>query len=159
MRPINQLVHSRARVRPRYALMPLEGFPVSRLPTWPDAQVKVLASPALGAQFVQYLIELPAGKRGTFAADAQVETFFFVLSGAGRFTDGAGVERPLKPGSFGLTPPQRATEITATDALKLIVLRKRYEPAAGVEPFKGFYGDESAVKKEVWADNPHSLLQ
>jgi glyoxylate utilization-related uncharacterized protein len=49
-------------VRPRSALLPLEGFPASRLPTWPDAVVKVLAAPALGAQFAQYLIELPAGR-------------------------------------------------------------------------------------------------
>ena len=47
MRPVQQLVHSRTRVCSKYALMPLEGFPFSRLPSWPDAQVRVLASPAL----------------------------------------------------------------------------------------------------------------
>ena len=159
MRPVDQLVYARTRVRQRYALMPLEGFPVSRLPSWPDAQVKVLASPALGAQFVQYLIELPARSRGSFRPDADIETFHFVLSGTGEFLDGAGIERPLAPGSFGLTPPGRTTDISAVDALKLIVLRKRYEPASGIEMYKGVYGNESAVKKEVWGENPHSLLQ
>ena len=43
--------------------------------------------------------------------------------------------------------------------MTLIVLRKRYEAAPGVEMFKGIYGRESDVKKEVWAENPHSLLQ
>jgi (S)-ureidoglycine aminohydrolase len=159
MRPVQQLVHTRTRVRPRYALMPLEGFPASRLPTWPDAQVKVLASPRLGAGFVQYLIELSAGSHGSFAADKELETFFFVLAGTGRFRDGAGVELPLSPGGYGLTPPGTATEVVAGDALRLIVLRKRYEPAPGVEMFRGYYANEAEVARQVWADNPHSLLQ
>jgi (S)-ureidoglycine aminohydrolase len=159
MRAPHQLVHSRTRVRERFALMPLEGFPVSRLPGWPDAQVKVLAAPALGARFVQYLIELPGASRGVFAPDPELETFYYVLSGTGHFRDGADVERLLRPGAFGLTPPGRMTDVASSEPLTLIVLRKRYEPAAGVEPFAGVYGNESHVKKEVWADNPHSLLQ
>lgn len=160
MRPVHQLVHARTRVRPRYALMPLEGFPDSRLPTWPDAKVKVLASPALGAAFVQYLIDLPAGAGGAFPADRGVETFYFVLSGVGQFCDGAGVERALRPGSFGLTPPNHGTEITAGgEPLRVTVLRKRYEPAPGLESFKGVYGNEADVPRQPWADNPHSLLQ
>src|SRR4051794_13237660 len=160
MRPVQQLVHARTRVHDLYALMPLEGFPDSRLPTWPDAKVKVLAAPALGAQFVQYLIELPPGTRGTFPSDTRLETFYFVLSGTGRFTDGAGVDHTIHTGSFGLTPPARATEIEATEpSLKLLILRKRYEPAPGAaDRFEGVYGNESDVRKEVWADNPHSLL-
>src|SRR5437016_1295807 len=102
MRPANQLVHARTRVRSRSALMPLEGFPASRLPSFPDAVVKVLASPALGASFVQYLIELPAGSRGAFEADSQIETFFFVMSGTGWFHDGASAKMPIGHGSFGL---------------------------------------------------------
>ncbi len=159
MRPAQQLGHTRTRVRDRYALMPLEGFPASRLPTWPDAQVKVLASPALGAQFVQYLIELPAGRRGHFAPDHEVETFFFVASGSGFFTNGAGIKMSMGEGHFGLVPPGEAVHVIANDAVSLLVLRKRYEPAAGVEVFEGVYGHELEVKKAAWADNPHSLLQ
>jgi (S)-ureidoglycine aminohydrolase len=157
MRSPQQLVHTRTRVRPRYALMPLEGFPASRLPTWPDAQVRVLASPALGAQFVQYLIDLPAGKRGEFPADDAAETFFYVLSGEGRLRGAA--DAAIRPGSFGLAPPGQKTDIESQGPLQLLVLRKRYERAAGVKQFESLVGHESAVKKEVWADNPHALLQ
>src|SRR3954469_5815123 len=124
MRPVHQLVHSRTRVRPRYALLPLEGFPDSRLPTWPDAQVKVLAAPALGAQFAQYLIDLPAGKRGEFAADDAIETFYYVVSGGGK----VGPAQLVRAGSFGLLPSGAALAVdTAAEAIRLIVLRKRYE--------------------------------
>lgn len=158
MRAPQQLVHSRTRVRDRYAVMPLEGFPVSRLPSWPDAEVRVLASPALGAGFVQYLIDLPAGKSGHFFADAGAETFYYVLGGAGEVPEQEG-GASVRTGSFGLLPPGRGLTVRADDSMRLIVLRKRYEAAAGIEAFKPYFGQESEVRKQVWADNPHSLLQ
>jgi (S)-ureidoglycine aminohydrolase len=160
MRPVEQLVHARTRVRQRYAVMPLEGFPASRLPNWPDAEVKVLASPALGARFVQYLIDVPANKRGGFPADPEVETFHYLLSGGGVFVDSEGTKATVADGAYGLTPPGRgATFHAGSDGIRLIVLRKHYERAPGIKLFEGFYGSESGVKKAVWAGNSHSLLQ
>jgi (S)-ureidoglycine aminohydrolase len=159
MRPADRIVHSRARVRQRYALFPLEGFPDSRLPSWPDALVKVLAAPALGAQFVQYLIDLPAGTKGKFAAESEIETFHYVVSGTGQFRVSAGVGQALSVGSFGLTPPGAGAEFAATDAMRLIILRKRWQAAVGIDMYKGLYGNEKDVQREVWADNPRTLLQ
>jgi len=159
MRALHQLVHGRTRTRARYALMPLEGFPASRLPGWPGAEVKVLASPELGARFAQYLADLPAGGRGGFAAAAELETFYYVLSGTGRFSDGAAVQRTLNPGSFGLTPPGRSAQFTATEPLRLLLLRKRYESTDDIDLFRGVYGEEADVPKQIWGDSPHSMLQ
>ena len=167
MRPVHQLVHARTRVRPRYALMPLEGFPVSRLPHWQDNDVRVLASPALGAQFVQYLIDLKSV--GYFAADERIETFYYVLAGAGTVQDGQSRPVQLKGGSFGLFPPGCKCEF-AGESLRMLILRKRYEAydrfaiGKGVVQeraplFAPLHGHESDVKREPWADNPHSLLQ
>ncbi|MGA2233156.1 MAG: (S)-ureidoglycine aminohydrolase [Tepidisphaeraceae bacterium] len=158
MRTPEQLVHSRARARGRYALFPLEGYPFSRLPTWPSAQVRILASPALGAGFAQYLIDLSAGAGGQFASDNRIETFYYVLSGAGRFQ---GLAEPLSAGSFGVIPPGAATPISASagEALSLLFLRKQYEPAAGIALFKPLHNHESKIAKEIWAGNPRSLLQ
>ena len=154
MRPPNQLVHSRARVAQRYALFPLEGFPLSRLPSWPDAEVRVLAAPVLGAKFVQYLIDLPVGKHGEFGSDGRIETFYYVLSGAGRIGD-----RAVKLGSFGLLSPHDSLSYSATENSRLIIFRKVYEPAKGIELFKSYHGEESKVKAEIWANNPASRLQ
>jgi (S)-ureidoglycine aminohydrolase len=159
MRPIQSLVHSRTRVTPRYALLPLEGFPFSRLPTWPTAQVRVLASPRMGAEFVQYLIDLPAGEQGEFPADDAVETFFYVLSGGGTFVDRGDVKMSFKAGHFGLTPPGRASHFSATQPTQLLVLRKNYEPTSGHERGTMHYGHESDVKPEVWAGDEGALLQ
>jgi (S)-ureidoglycine aminohydrolase len=145
-------------VRPRYALMPLEGFPVSRLPSWPDAQVKVLASPRLGAEFVQYLIEVPAGKHGEFpAGEAKgIQTFYYVLSGWGLI----GKKHEVRAGSFGLVPPRLWFSVEAgPEGICLIVLRKRYEILEWPDGYEPLHGHESDVKREIWGDNPHSLLQ
>jgi (S)-ureidoglycine aminohydrolase len=159
MRPVQHLVHSRARIRQRYALFPLEGYPTSRLPTWSDAEVRVLAAPALGAQFVQYLIDLPPGKRGDFVPHPNLETFHYVISGTGEFRNSLGIESNLSPGSFGLTPPERGVSITAKSPLRLLILRKRHEPAHGHEKGGSVYGHESKIPALPWADNPHSRLQ
>jgi (S)-ureidoglycine aminohydrolase len=137
--------------------MPLEGYPYSRLPTFPTAQVRVLASPRLGAQFVQYLIDLPAGAKGEFFADSSIETFFYVMSGSGSFD--AGAKQAIRAGSFGLTPPGRASHFHAETPLQLFVTRKAYEPTPGVAMFKGLIGHEADVKKEVWANDEGALLQ
>ncbi|MEM8782055.1 MAG: (S)-ureidoglycine aminohydrolase [Planctomycetota bacterium] len=159
MRPLTDLVHARTRVTPHYAVMPLEGFPPSRLPGWPDAEAYILASPALGAQFTQMLIDLPAGCRGDFPPDQQTETFHYVLSGEGEFLNGFGIERTLSPGSYGLTPPNRGVSITARQPMRLLILRKRYEPTAQYPEGPQIYSHESKVESHPWADNPDSLLQ
>jgi (S)-ureidoglycine aminohydrolase len=140
--------------------MPFEGFPISRLPSWPNAQVKVLASPALGARFVQYLIELPSDSVGTFEPDETVETFVYVLSGIGRVLEGGSGNRQIREGGYGLFAPGESVGFAARGTpLRLLVLRKRYEAAGSVQRYATFFGHESDVKKEVWADNPNSLLQ
>lgn len=178
MRKVEQLVHGRTRVRRRYALMPLEGFPNSRLPSFPDAAVRVLASPRIGAEFVQYLIDLPAGKKGEFAADRTIETFYYVMSGTGvaRVGGGAGgsvftfntsssgpaaAPQKLRAGSFGLVPPGSAVAFEAQDAgaLQLLILRKRYEAVAGMRVFDFLSGHESDVPASVWAGDEGALLQ
>ena len=158
MRPLHSLVHARTRVRPRYALMPLEGFPTSRLPTWPDAEVRVLASPRLGSEFVQVRVDLSAGKTGGFRADPAVETFVYVLAGTGVLVAG-GDRHDLVTGSFALLPPGVGMNVKADDALALTLLRKRYEPADGVGPFDPLFGREQEVEKQHWDGNRFSLLQ
>jgi (S)-ureidoglycine aminohydrolase len=155
MRSPHQLVHSRARVRQRYALFPLEGFPPSRLPSWPDAEVRVLAAPQLGAQFVQYLIDLPKGKSGSFPISERLETFYYVLAGEGKLHGGTQV----RPGSFGLLPPGDDVAVRAFDAMRIILLRKVYEPAPTFDVYDALHGHESDVKAETWANNPSSRLQ
>jgi (S)-ureidoglycine aminohydrolase len=158
MRKPQQLVYARTRVTSHYALMPLEGFPASKLPSSPHAEARVLAGPALGAQFVEMLIDLPKGEAFHVSPPEGIENFYFVLSGSGKIRE-ANSPRALEPGNFGLIPPGTEYEITAAEPLRFLTLQKKYEPAPGIKIFRSIHGHESKIEKKVWADNPHSLLQ
>jgi len=153
MRNPEQLVHTRARVTPCYALMPLEGFPVSRLPGNPDAEVRVLASPALGARFVEMLVDVPSGKSLRFGSQPDVENFYFVMSGHGKFRDRDSTNA-VEPGSFGLLPPGADFQFTAGEPLRLLTVQKRYEPAGGIEVFKSIHGQESKTESKPLGGQP-----
>src|SRR4051794_4792456 len=99
MRSIDQLVHTRTRVRDRWALMPLEGFPTSRLPHWFMAEARVLAAPALGAKFVQYLIDVQPEGGAKVASDNATETFIYCMSGEASLSLTEG-RTTLIPGGF-----------------------------------------------------------
>lgn len=158
MREINQLLHTRTRVRPRYALMPMEGFPVSRIAAWRNAEIRVLAAPALGAQFVQYKIDLQTGGGTNQPADGRVETFAYVLSGAVNFKidgqSGAAVE-----GGYLFSPHTSHFSIDATAPSSLIVLRKVYEPALDVAEPKAILGSDAQIRPEPFLGNEHARLQ
>jgi (S)-ureidoglycine aminohydrolase len=158
MRKPNELLTSRARVRERYALIPLEGIPNSRLPEWPTAQVQVLAAPVIGSAFVEYLMLLPAGGRGGYKGDGQVETFLYVLSGEVTLSVEKREER-LGAGGFALVPPTSGFGVVAQSETKLLVLRKKYEAADGIPMFAPLIGNERDVKGEVWGGDPGALLQ
>ncbi len=158
MRTQNQLLGSRTRVEPRYALLPLEGIPFSRLPEWPRAQVRVLAGPALGAQFVEYMIDLPAGEAGSHAPDGQIEFFFYVISGALALSID-GKAHPLRPGGFALVPPASGFTASASAPTSLLLLRKRYEPAPGIPVFRPVTGNQEDVRGAVYCEDPGALLQ
>jgi (S)-ureidoglycine aminohydrolase len=158
MRAQNQLLSSRTRVRPRYAVLPLEGVPYSHLPEWPRAQVRVLAGPALGAGFAEYLLDLPSGEGGAHKADGAIEFFFYVLSGSFVLTvDGA--RHPLAPGGFALVPPNSDFTATAGSQSSFLLLRKRYEAAHGLPLYHAISGNQEKVKGEVYVGDPGALLQ
>jgi (S)-ureidoglycine aminohydrolase len=180
MRQQNQLLTSRTQVKHRYALIPSEGVPYSRLPEWPDALVQVLAGPALGAEFVEYHIELEAGGEGLHPADGEIEHFVFVLDGSAEFTllpggaagsggsgaatageaaGGGAATTAFGPGSYALVPPSVGYQLKASTTTRLLLLRKRYEPAPGVAEFAPLIGCELDVPGEMYMDDPGAALQ
>jgi (S)-ureidoglycine aminohydrolase len=158
VRSQDRLLHSRARVRPRYAVFPLEGYPLSRLPHWPGVEARVLASPALGAAFAEYLLDPRKGQGGGARADGRVETFYFVVSGA---VDLAvdGRRHPLAAGGYALVPPTADHAVTATTDARLLALRKPYEPLADIAPPRLLVGDAGQVPGAVYLGDEGARLQ
>ena len=158
MRGQDQLLGSRTRVKPRYALLPIEGIPFSRLPEWPEARVRVLAGPALGAGFVEYLLDLEAGGAGSHTADHRIEFFFYVLDG-GMKLSADGRDFTLGAGGFALVPPDSDFHAVATAPTSLLLLRKRREEAPEVPPFRTLVGNQADIPAEVYCGDPGARLQ
>jgi len=168
MRQQSELLGSRTRVSERYALIPIEGVPYSRLPAWPDARVQVLASPALGAGFAQYRLECDPGTTGRHIADGEIEHFLFVLDGSVELavTDGAPVAQEatsashgLSVGGFALLPPRTSYTAHSVAGATLLLLRKRYEAADGIPPYAPLVSSERDVPGEVYMGDEGALLQ
>jgi len=158
MRAQDQLLGSRARVTSRFAVLPREGIPYSRLPEWPQTAVRVLAGPALGAAFVEYLLEMEPGHTGSHAADRRIEFFFYVLSGRLALTI-EGRERALTEGGYAYVSPRSDFRAVAPVPTRLLLLRKAYEPAPAVEPAGCLVGNQADVAASVYCGDPGARLQ
>ena len=159
MRTPQQLVHSRARTGQRFALFPLEGYPASRIPGWEKTESRVLASPAIGAGFAMYTMDVAAGGGVKRPADSRVETFLYLTGGAADLSIDGGKTADLTAGGFALIPPQSAFELSARSTSNLITLRRAYEPLTPGKSFDPLIGNQSAVPALPWMNNPHARLQ
>ena len=158
MRAINELLHSRTRVRSRYALMPMEGFPTSRIPGWENAEIRVLASPALGARFAQYKIDLQAGGGAKHEPDNAVESFIYVMSGTPSLKlDQSNAQ--LGAGGFAFIPRASGYSLDAKEPATILLLRKTFEPAHGIATPKPIIGNQSQIRPEAYMGNEHAKLQ
>jgi (S)-ureidoglycine aminohydrolase len=159
MRKQTELLGSRTRVEARYALIPLEGIPFSRLPEWPEAEVQVLAAPALGAEFAEYRIQLAPGTGGHHPADGEIEHFLFVLDGTIELSLDPGGTAGLSAGGYALVPPKSGYRVRATEAATLLLLRKRYERLPDGGEFDAVVGTEQKVPGEVYMGDEGAHLQ
>jgi (S)-ureidoglycine aminohydrolase len=158
MRPQTELRHTRARLRRRYALFPLEGYPLSRLPHWKDAEVRILTSPAMGAQFAEYLVDLEPGGGTRHEPDNLAETFLYLLSGEADLILNGG-RNALTEGSFALIPHTSNFTLTATSDCRVLMLRKAFEQAKGIGYPHQLVGHQKDVPAEVWLDIEGARLQ
>jgi len=156
--PTKSSIVSRARVRDRYALMPLDGFPPSRIPRWREAEARVLAAPALGADFVQMHLKVEAGGGVHQPGDDRTQTFVYVLTGGAEIII-ANHRVMVGPGGFAYVPHAADYEVRAPIATTVLLLRKRYEPLSGVTKPEPLIGNESNVPAEPWMGNEHTRLQ
>ena len=144
-------VASRAVVARNWAILPPGGIPESVLPEWTSTAARILTAPAMGARFVEYLLDVAAGGGTTQALPAGIEAFFYLLEGRARLVLG-GQTHELTQGSYAYMTPGSKFALAATGgAARLLWLKKRYEPAAGRTPADRV-GNERDVAGEPFMD-------
>jgi (S)-ureidoglycine aminohydrolase len=129
-----------------YSILPASNRVFSYLPGFQGVAAQVLATPQLGARFIQYELSVqPQG--GTSAPRCEgLEHFLFVLEGELDFRlDGA--KHPLERGSFCWLPPSRSFEFCnpADTVTRLVWIRRRYIQVEGIAVPEPIISHESKV--------------
>ena len=151
------LVASRAVVRRNYAILPPEGMATSVLPDWRDTMTRVLTAPAMGARFVQYLLEVAPGGGSEQTLRADVQMFLYVLEGEAELALN-GTKHTLGPGGFAYGRPGTQFSLRARSALRLLWLKKVYVPFGSARP-GDLTGEDTKVKGETYMGIEGLLLK
>jgi (S)-ureidoglycine aminohydrolase len=132
-----------------YSILPASNRVFSYLPGFKDVAAQVLATPQLGARFVQYeLVVQPNG--GTSAPyDEALEQFMFVLDGEISF-ELDGKKSTMEKGGFCWLPPSRPFQFTNRmgNEARIVWIRRRYVEAKGIAIPEPIISHESKVVAE-----------
>ncbi|WP_407371070.1 (S)-ureidoglycine aminohydrolase [Carnobacterium sp.] len=128
------LLESRSVIkRQNYALIPHDGLVKNVVPGFENCDLTILASPKLGANFVDYIITLHenGGNTQGFGEDG-IETFVYVIEGALKVGDGT-QEQILTAGGYAYVPAdlKMYLENAQTQDTEIFLYKKRYEPLEG----------------------------
>jgi len=128
------LLKTRAVVKPgEYAVLPPEGRVINVIPGIDNCKMTIIASPKLGASFVQYIgTAMPKGGTSTpFAAEDHLESFIYLFEqeGAMQVTID-GNEQTLTGGGFAYAPPQSDMQFTnkGGQPVRFLLYKQRYIP-------------------------------
>jgi len=151
------LLQTRAVIKKNnYAVIPPDGLVRNQIPGFDTCDISILASPKLGAGFVDYLVTMPAGARNTQGfGEEGIEVFAYVLSGSVWASDGD-LEATLLAGGFIFVPSgcllhlENRSENTA----EVFLFKRRYLPLEGYEArtVTGNSHDIASVDYEGMAD-------
>ncbi len=132
-----------------YTILPAGARVFSTLPGFTNVQAQVLATPQVGARFVEHELWIHNGGGTAKPRNEALEHFLFVLDGEVDFwLDGA--RHRLEKGCFAWLPPSRPFEFTnpAQADCRMIWIRRRYEVVEGLAIPEPIVAHESQVKAE-----------
>jgi (S)-ureidoglycine aminohydrolase len=131
--PPNIFGHNRAVVTSQYAIMQTAGTLASQLPGISNTTIRIQTAPAMGAQFVQILLEMEPGGGTTRDRDEALQHFFFVVDGAVTVAID-GESHQLGTHGYAYVPVGHRCAFTADTQSRMIWIRKPYEQIDATVP-------------------------
>ncbi|WP_295714695.1 (S)-ureidoglycine aminohydrolase [uncultured Mitsuokella sp.] len=126
---------TRAIVKPGlWAVLPEGGLVNNVIPAIKGCRVSIVASPKMGASFVQYIITAQKDGHTAFplASEEGVESFIYVVSGSAKVKAGEHAY-DLTAGGYMFAPAEYGVDFTAEDGTKLLFYKQKYIPLAGTK--------------------------
>jgi (S)-ureidoglycine aminohydrolase len=157
--PQRDFTGDKSRFTPSYLMIDkiaLTDITASLLPQWRDTRLWVLARPMTGFSetFSHYIMDVAAGGGSDHPEDdANAEAVLFVVAGEGHLTlDGQA--HALTAGSYAFISPSSEWALANSGQESLIFhwIRKRYQPAAGIEMPPSFVTHDDAVEPIAMPD-------
>jgi len=118
-----------------YALITPDGLVKNQIPGFENCDVTILASPKLGASFVDYLVTMPPAARNIEGFGQEgIEVFAYVLFGSLWASDGD-LEVTLEAGGYIFVPSHRSLfiENRSDSCTEIYLYKRRYQPLEGHE--------------------------
>ncbi len=149
---------SRDVVKERYAVRTPSGFVPSVLPGWTNAVCIVQISPAMGANFSQWLVTFEPNGEGRGNTGA-LEYVVYLLSGRS-VAKVAGKKLALTEGSYIYLPPQTDFQFKGTGkGTQLLIFLKAFEPLVGEKRPGVVIGHEKKIPSKPFLGNADARLQ
>ena len=157
--PQRDFTGDKSRFTPSYLMIDkiaLTDITASLLPQWRSTRLWVLARPMTGFSetFSHYIMDVAAGGGSDHPEDdANAEAVLFVVAGEGHLTlDGQA--HALTAGSYAFISPSSEWALANSGQESLIFhwIRKRYQPAAGIEMPPSFVTHDDAVEPIAMPD-------
>lgn len=121
--------------RDNYAVIEPDGLVKNVVPGFEQCEMTILASPKLGASFVDYLLNVKEGgcNKAGFGGDG-IETFLYVFEGTLKvWTDGSAEEADLTSGGYIFVPEDKRLyfENRGEGETKCFLYKRRYDRIEG----------------------------
>ncbi len=132
-----------------YSLLPASNRVFSQLPNFQYVEAQVLATPQLGAKFVEHELTIHNGGGTAKPWEEDLEQFFFLMEGSLKLTVN-GNDHKMESGSFFWLPPNQAYAYTNTgdNDARALWIRRRYIEVDGIKIPDPIIAHESDVKAD-----------
>lgn len=132
------LLSTRAVVKPGlWAVIPKEGLVNNTVPEILGCKVSIVASPKMGASFVQYVIEAKKGGGTTepFGTAENIEKFIYIVNGEVDIRID-GKKYAMKQGGYAFAPAGTGLEfVTQSDSAKILLYKQIYIQLGDKKPY------------------------
>lgn len=149
------LLSTRAIVKPGlYAVIPKDGLVNNVIPGITGCKVSIVASPKMGASFVQYVVEAApgGGTQKPFGTEPGVETFLYVAKGEVLATlDGK--DTVLTEGGYAFAPEGAGISFVnkGEEPARLLLYKQKYIPLEGSAAY-GVTGNVNHMEYRIYDD-------
>lgn len=158
----SDLLSSRAVVKTGlWAVIPKDGLVNNVIPYMQGCRVSIVASPKMGASFVQYVVTAGAEGKTTdcFAKEENVEGFLYLISGSLEVTAGEET-KTLTDGGYIYTPAGEGIQFRNHSGreCKFLLYKQIYIPAEGKQPWK-VWGNVNDIPFVIYDEMENVLIK